>query len=81
MAAMNDEREFERAQEWADIDRVLDDCLRDLDPMVPSFRLDRGVLFGIYKIIRHIEERWLEERFADYGRYRARVRKLVPFIY
>ena len=27
------------------------------------------------------EERWLEERFADYGRYRARVRKLVPFIY
>ena len=68
MAAMNDAREFERAKKWADIDRVLDDCLRDLDPMVPSFRLDRGVVFGIYKIIRHIEERWLEERVSSFFR-------------
>lgn len=68
MAAMNDEREFERAKKWADIDRVLDDCLRDLDPMVPSFRLDRGVLFEIYKIIRHIKEGWLEERVSSFFR-------------
>jgi hypothetical protein len=60
MAAINVEREFERAKEWAEIYRVLDDCRRDFDPMLPSFRLDRGVLFGIYVIIRHLNERWIQ---------------------
>lgn len=27
------------------------------------------------------EERWLMRRFAEYGAYRQRVRKLIPFIY
>ena len=26
-------------------------------------------------------ERWLQEKFGGYGRYKMRVRKLVPFIY
>lgn len=65
---MNDAREFERAQEWADIERVLDTCLRDLDPMLPVFRLDRGVLFGMYTIIRHLKERWLKERVSSFFR-------------
>jgi hypothetical protein len=68
MAAMNDEREFERAKEWADIYRVLDDALRDFDPMLPSFRLDRGVLFGIYTSMRHLKERWIEERVSSFFR-------------
>jgi protein-S-isoprenylcysteine O-methyltransferase Ste14 len=27
------------------------------------------------------EERWLEEKFPGYDRYRKRVRKLIPFVY
>lgn len=65
MAAMNVAGECERAKEWADIDRVLDDCLRDLDPMLPVFRLDRGVLFGMYNIIRTLKERWRAQRIGE----------------
>jgi hypothetical protein len=68
MAAMNDAREFERAKEWAEIYQVLDDCLRDFDPKLPSFCLDRGVLFGIYKIIRHLKERWIQQRVSSFFR-------------
>jgi hypothetical protein len=62
MASMNVEGQFVRAQVWADIYRVLDDCLRDLDPMLPVFRLDRGVLFRLYNIIRNLKERWRAQR-------------------
>jgi protein-S-isoprenylcysteine O-methyltransferase Ste14 len=27
------------------------------------------------------EERWLREKFAEYGEYARRVRKLIPFVY
>jgi protein-S-isoprenylcysteine O-methyltransferase Ste14 len=27
------------------------------------------------------EERWLEQKFADYRDYKARVRRLIPFVY
>jgi protein-S-isoprenylcysteine O-methyltransferase Ste14 len=27
------------------------------------------------------EERWLQEKFGSYGRYQARVRRLIPFVY
>jgi protein-S-isoprenylcysteine O-methyltransferase Ste14 len=27
------------------------------------------------------EERWLNEKYPDYGAYRQRVRKLIPFVY
>ena len=66
MAAMNFADEFERAKEWADIYRVFDDALRNFDPMLPSFCLDRGVLFGIYARIRHIKERWIKERVSSF---------------
>lgn len=66
MAAMNDEREFERAKRWAKIYQILDDCLRDFDPMLPSFRLERGALFGIYKVVRHVKELWLKERVSSF---------------
>jgi hypothetical protein len=68
MAAMNVAGEFERAKEWADICRILDDVLRDFDPMLPSFRLDRGVLFGIYASMRHLKERWIKERISSFFR-------------
>ena len=68
MAAMNVEREFERAKEWAEIYQVLDDCRRDFDPMLPSFRLDRGVLFGIYDIICHLNARWIQQRVCSFFR-------------
>ena len=68
MAAMNDAREFERAKEWAEMYQVLDDCRRDFDPMLPSFCLDRSVLFGIYTIIRHLKERWLQQRVSSFFR-------------
>jgi len=68
MAAMNVAGEFERAKEWTDIDRILDDSLRDFDPMLPSFRLDRGVLFGIYTSMRHIKERWIDQRVSSFFR-------------
>jgi len=27
------------------------------------------------------EERWLQEKFDSYGRYKVRVRRLIPFVY
>ena len=68
MAAMNVEREFERAQEWVEMYRILDDSLRDFDPMLPSFRLDRGVLFGMYTSMRHLKERWIDQRASSFFR-------------
>jgi hypothetical protein len=68
MAAMNVAREFERAKEWAEMCQILDDSLRDFDPMLPSFRLDRSVLFGIYTSIRHLKERWIKERVCSFFR-------------
>jgi hypothetical protein len=68
MAAMNVAGEFERAKEWTDIYRVFDAVLRDFDPMLPSFRLDRGVLFGIYTIMRHLKERWIDQRVSSFFR-------------
>lgn len=68
MAEMNIEGHYEQAKEWAKIYWIMDDCLRDLDPMLPVFRLDRGVLFGMYTIIRTLKERWIEERVSSFFR-------------
>ena len=68
MADMNVGGQYERAMEWAKIYWVLDDCLRDFDPMLPSFRLDRGVLFGTYTGMRHLKERWIKERVSSFFR-------------
>lgn len=40
-----------------------------------------AVLFVFLDIKARREEQWLEEKFDAYARYKARVRKLVPFIY
>lgn len=39
------------------------------------------VLLVFFDVKARREERWLEEKFADYATYKWRVKKLVPFIY
>ena len=39
------------------------------------------VLFIFFDVKSRREERWLCEKFPDYGAYQARVRKLIPWIY
>ena len=38
-------------------------------------------LFALFDVKARREERWLQEKFDSYGAYKARVRKLVPFVY
>lgn len=38
-------------------------------------------IFIFFDIKSRREERWLMQRYAAYGEYRRRVRKLIPFIY
>ena len=40
-----------------------------------------GLLFVFFDIKSRLEERWLGEKFAEYARYRHRVRKLIPLLY
>ncbi|MCX6641304.1 MAG: isoprenylcysteine carboxylmethyltransferase family protein [bacterium] len=39
------------------------------------------VLFGFFDLKSRQEERWLKDKFPDYGAYQLRVKKLLPFIY
>jgi protein-S-isoprenylcysteine O-methyltransferase Ste14 len=38
------------------------------------------VLLGFFELKSRREETWLEERFPDYPAYRARTRRLIPWI-
>ena len=40
-----------------------------------------AILFAFFDVKSRREERWLEERYADYPEYRRRVRKLIPWVY
>jgi protein-S-isoprenylcysteine O-methyltransferase Ste14 len=39
------------------------------------------LLFIFFDIKSRKEERWLAEKFPDYGAYQQRVRKLIPWVY
>lgn len=39
------------------------------------------LLFVFFDLKSRQEERWLTETYTDYGHYRRRVRKLLPFVY
>ena len=39
------------------------------------------VLFAFFDLKSRREEAWLEEKFADYPLYRARVKRFIPFLY
>jgi hypothetical protein len=53
---MNVGRRYEHAQAWARMYQVIDDCVRELDPMLPVFQVDRRVLYGIYTTMRKLKE-------------------------
>jgi len=38
-------------------------------------------LFAFFDIKSRREERWLCEKFSEYGEYQRRVRKLLPWLY
>ncbi len=40
-----------------------------------------GVLFVWFDFKARSEEKWLLENFSEYAAYRARVKKLIPFLY
>jgi protein-S-isoprenylcysteine O-methyltransferase Ste14 len=40
-----------------------------------------AALFLLLDVKSRREERWLADRFSEYGSYQRRVRKLVPFVY
>lgn len=61
-ARMNVAGQYEQAQDWARMFLALDDCVRELDPMVPSFQVDRGTMHQIYKSMRRLKELWLTQR-------------------
>lgn len=64
LARMNVAGLEEKAQFWAQVYQEIDDCLRDLDPMLPIFQLNRGVMFRIYNTMRKLKERWLVQRIG-----------------
>lgn len=39
------------------------------------------LLFLFFDTKSRREEQWLAEKYSDYGQYRKRVRKLIPFVY
>jgi protein-S-isoprenylcysteine O-methyltransferase Ste14 len=40
-----------------------------------------AALFVLLDLKARREERWLNEKFDGYGRYQARVKRLIPFVY
>lgn len=49
------------------------------DSMVGAFVT--ACVFVFFDLKSELEEAWLVEKFADYGDYQKRVRKLAPFLY
>jgi len=62
LVRMNVVGEEKKANFWAGVYQDIDDCLRDLDPMLPLFQLDRMALFQIYNRMRTLRYRWLAQR-------------------
>jgi len=70
MIRMNMAGQNAHAQVWEQIQQVLDDYLRDLQPMLALFRLDRGRMFRIYNSMRRLKKHCLaqlvrERRFVE----------------
>jgi hypothetical protein len=53
------------AQAWWQIYHGIDDCLRELDPMLPSFQVNRGTIHLVYTTMRRLKVRWLEQRISE----------------
>ena len=46
----------------------------------PAALVGSAVLLGFFELKSRREEAWLEGRFAGYAAYRARTRRLIPWI-
>ena len=60
-ARMNVAGQYEHAQYWAREYLEIDDCLREIDPVLPAFQLNRGTMLQIYTTMRRLKERWLAQ--------------------
>ena len=47
----------------------------------PMTLLFAAIALGFFTLKSMREEAWLEERFPDYPAYRARTKRLIPFLY
>jgi len=47
----------------------------------PLALVGAAVLAGFFTLKSSREERWLAEQFAGYGSYKARTRRMIPWIY
>jgi len=65
LARMNVAGQNAHAKAWEQMRQALDDYLRDLDPMLALFRLDRGTIFRIYNSMRRLNEHWLAQRISE----------------
>lgn len=65
LARMNVAGQNAHAKAWEQMRQALDDYLRDLDPMLALFRLDRGAIFRIYNSMRRLNEHWLAQRISE----------------
>lgn len=53
-------------QAWSSMYQTLDDCLQELAPMIPLFRLDRISLLTLYTRLRHLKELWMQQRVCGF---------------
>ena len=65
LTRMNVAGQYAHAQAWEQMQQALDDYLRDLQPMLALFRLDRGKMFRIYNSMRRLKKHWLRSWFAN----------------
>ena len=65
LTRMNVAGQNAHAQAWEQMHQTLDEYLRDLEPMLALFRLDRGPMFRIYNSMRRLKEHWLAQRIGE----------------
>jgi hypothetical protein len=65
LTRMNVRGHDKHAQAWLQIYQEFDDCLRELDPMLPSFQVDRGAIHLSYRTMRRLKARWLAQRIGE----------------
>lgn len=65
LSRMNVRGQNAHAQVWEQMHQALDDDLRDLDPMLALFRLDRGAMRRIYNSMRELKQCWLAQRIGE----------------
>jgi hypothetical protein len=65
LTRMNVQGHDKHATAWVQIYQEIDDCLRALDPMLPSFQVDRGPIHQIYTTMRRLKPRWLTQRIGE----------------